>query len=148
MAVQQSPKLPEKSFNCGSIPHAPVPIIMPDRDTQIKEILEMFNFEKVHKMMAAVNWYWFNSAPPAPPERQLRATAKALLEDCWNAGQQYNEVYQAEIGGFRAYYHPNAGHVWLELLFVAESRWTLFDNLKEPEPITEIDRPRRIDMQL
>ena len=44
---------------------------------RIEEILESFNFEKVHAYMTLVKWTWGGDKPPSIAE--LKATARSLL---------------------------------------------------------------------
>lgn len=46
---------------------------------KIEDILDEFNFEKVHKAMEALDWTWYDSGVPRIAE--LRKTARRLLRD-------------------------------------------------------------------
>lgn len=73
----------------------------------IAQILERFDFQKVHDYMVSVNWTWFDEVPS--PEN-LRQTALRLLVETQMDPQ---EVMSMGTGGFRVYKLP-----WgLELVF-------------------------------
>src|SRR4029079_14097645 len=67
----------------------------------INEVLSIFDFDKVHKAMVAVEWKWYstNNVYTIPTRDQLVATAKRLLEGvCKENGRSVS------TGGFTAGY--------------------------------------------
>lgn len=64
---------------------------------QIDEIMDNFDFEKVHKMMMAVNWKWANkeSLYSVPTVSELRTCARRLLYRTTDEG-----IYACGTGGF------------------------------------------------
>lgn len=75
----------------------------------IDEILDEFDFERVHKVMVALNWEWCGEVPTIA---ELRREARRLLRDCAN-----NEGSSLSCGGFCV----DNQHGWLILSFqVAE----------------------------
>lgn len=70
----------------------------------IDELLENFNFDRVHEFMKLINWTWLDEG--VPPVYSLLECAKELLvEACYNS---YNDPdnkdinYTVETGGFFA----------------------------------------------
>ena len=73
----------------------------------ISEIMNRFDFEKVHQYMVATGWKWHDQVPEM---EDLRRTALRLLVD---AQMDENDVTSVGTGGFRVYKLP-----WgLELVF-------------------------------
>lgn len=50
-----------------------------DYPEQIDEIMDYFDFRRVHETMKALNWTWADTAPDVPEEYQLRQVARQLL---------------------------------------------------------------------
>jgi len=73
----------------------------------IEEIMNRFDFEKVHQYMVATGWKWWDQVPEM---EDLRQTALRLLVE---AKLDENDVTSVGTGGFRVYKLP-----WgLELVF-------------------------------
>lgn len=73
----------------------------------IEEIMNRFDFEKVHQYMVATGWKWWDQVPEM---EDLRQTALRLLVE---AQMDANDVTSVGTGGFRVYKLP-----WgLELVF-------------------------------
>lgn len=73
----------------------------------IEQIINRFDFQKVHDYMVSVNWTWWDEVPS--PEN-LKQTALRLLVE---AQMDPQEVVSMGTGGFRVYKLP-----WgLELVF-------------------------------
>lgn len=66
------------------------------RDIIIEEIMHVFDFEKVHKAMTALNWTWRGEGVPDIPE--LKAQAIMLMREAWN------RKCSIGTGGFMAEY--------------------------------------------
>lgn len=64
----------------------------------IDEILDEFDFERVHKVMVALDWQWYNTAG-VPSIGDLRRAARSLLQQVVDGK---NLRYTA-TGGFVAY---------------------------------------------
>lgn len=75
---------------------------MDDRESMIDEVIDKFNFEKVHIAMTAVDWQWQstdNTGYAVPSIAKLKATARYLLR----------ESIKSKVigtGGLEAKYHP------------------------------------------
>ena len=69
---------------------------------EIDYILEMFNFDRIHVAMTALDWQWSTAALTAevPSIARLKQTAKYLLS------LAYKEETSIATGGFLAKYHP------------------------------------------
>lgn len=52
---------------------------------QIDEIMDTFDFGKVHKMMKAINWRW-SSCEAVPEEYEIRKRARELLREAAKSG--------------------------------------------------------------
>jgi hypothetical protein len=77
-------------------------------DEQIDEIMDNFDFRRVHEMMKAVNWTWGDDGVPEEPE--LRTHARQLLREI-----AHQEFYSSSgSGGFEAFKRKDGGE-WLEL---------------------------------
>ena len=89
-----------------------------NKQETINEILENFDFARVHKVMTFLNWEWFGlTVFGVPSEVQIRMNAKDLL------GRVYSEAgitpHRIATGGLSATseIHPATGKVYLELTF-------------------------------
>lgn len=66
----------------------------------IDEILDEFNFEKVHKVMVSLDWKW-NSTDGVPAIADLRRTARSLLKQVVES----KGIHSVGTGGFTAFMH-------------------------------------------
>ena len=74
-------------------------------ETMIQEVLDDFNFERVHCAMTAVDWHWQTTEGnglAVPTVARLKARARILLRDA------IKSKYLA-TGGLHAQYHPANG---------------------------------------
>jgi len=79
---------------------------------QIDEIMDSFDFQKVHKIMEFLNWEWYEGVPDI---YSLRTAARKHLK-------QAAEVKGASgSGGFTANYIEHKSWVRLELYFGLDS---------------------------
>lgn len=81
------------------------------KQDQIDNILDWFNFDKVHRAMLALDWKWHSLPSPKVPEiAELRQAARKMLFSCspnsWNS-----------CGGLKVTNHENGA---LELSFILE----------------------------
>ncbi len=81
-------------------------------EKKIEQIMENFDFEKVHRAMAAWGWQWYlgERGSGIPSVVDLRCTALELLAAAWD------EKTQLRTGGFTAEYIDGG----LSLMFVIE----------------------------
>lgn len=90
---------------------------------QIDEIMDWFNFEKVHETMVAVDWRWYRNHNLATPTvQELRQEARKLLK----AVSDRKMVAFAACGGLQA---TRSSEGTLKLQFVV----TEWDSEKEEE---------------
>jgi hypothetical protein len=82
---------------------------------QIEEILDWFDFEKVHKVMESLDWKWFSIAS-VPQIPHLRQKARSLLQHVANEEPDCTTA----TGGFVAR-HDKYGRLSLSFV-VAEFR--------------------------
>lgn len=79
----------------------------------IDEIMDNFEFEKVHKAMAVLGWKWHSvdDGPRVPTVKELRAGARRLLRDCCADPERAGMA----TGGFRVEKSPNELRLVFEL---------------------------------
>jgi len=87
-----------------------------DRETMIDEIIERFNFERVHIAMNALDWQWCTTkgnGHAVPTLVELKAMARHLLRESINSKV-------CASGGFEARYHPKVDRdsEYFELKFI------------------------------
>lgn len=72
-----------------------------DKDA-IQEIMDWFNFHRVHETVCALNWTWAGTGIPSPAK--MRQEARRLLEEVAHTLNEttYKE-YEISTGGFTAY---------------------------------------------
>jgi hypothetical protein len=76
--------------------------------TMVDDILNEFDFEKVHDTMVALDWKWASTHPSVPSIRDLKDTARQLLIKVYQLRKDdYNNTHpevpvQVATGGFRA----------------------------------------------
>ena len=98
---------------------------MDARESQIRELVEQFNFERVHIVMTALDWEWRslpNEPGGVPTVSRLKAMARHLLREAIN-----HKV--VESGGFKARYYPRATNdpEYFSLAFIVCQSETLDD---------------------
>lgn len=81
-----------------------------NKEDQIEEILDYFDFEKVAKVMEHLNWQWFTLGE-VPGTGPLRRRARQLLRE---AARQLPDI-TVESGGLRAK-HDKWGQLSLEFI--------------------------------
>lgn len=81
-------------------------------EEQIEEIMDYFRFDRVAKVMEALDWHWF-SYDGVPPEPVIRQKARELLRE---VAREKRDTVMA-TAGFEAK-HDKWGR--LSLAFVAE----------------------------
>ena len=75
---------------------------MIDKSKAINDIVENFNWEKVHKTMTALNWIWHDSEGEAPSIGALFKCATDLLHHAYDGAEKEKADYMAGTGGFYA----------------------------------------------
>ncbi len=90
-------------------------------EEQIDNIMDWFDFDKVHKAMVALNWTWYNVG--IPEKAELRQTARRLLRDVVEK--------DARMTGTGGFYATKNEYGELSLYF-AVSKWDC--EIEEEEP--------------
>ena len=94
---------------------------MKQRDELIKEIIENFDFIKVHKVMIYLEWGWHDGEVPTIGKLVLRS--KEMLKEAYDKSKKNH--YFVETGGFKAEY--NAPENYMQLSFILEN-FDSYDN--------------------
>lgn len=71
---------------------------MKDMQEQIDEIMDNFDFDRVHKAMVALDWRWGHDEV-IPEKYELRKQARSLLKTVWKSSRHWKVV---ATGGFFA----------------------------------------------
>lgn len=84
-------------------------------DEIISEIMDMIDFERIHKMMKAVNWTWMLADMKVPSVQTLQKFVANKLTECWTKRESLFS------GGVYIKYHPadDQANEGLEFQFVA-----------------------------
>lgn len=81
---------------------------------QVGQIIDRFDFQKVHDYMILTGWKWRGETPTL---NDIKGTATVLLR---SAAASSEEVLSTGTGGFRVYKFP-----WgMELVFAMETKAT------------------------
>lgn len=75
---------------------------MIDKQKAINDIVENFNWEKVHKAMKALEWNWHDSEGETPSIGALFNCAIGLLHDAYDGAEKDKTNYTYATGGFYA----------------------------------------------
>lgn len=81
----------------------------------IGNIMDNFDFDKVHEVMSLLNWEWVGAEKGVPTKSELRTEARRLLK------MAINDKNRVSTGGFEVDY-INDGDGFVELKFVI-SQW-------------------------
>lgn len=72
-----------------------------DWQSRIDEVMDNFDFDRVHEVMTAIDWQWQDKG--VPEKSELRATARKLMNDVIKMVGEGGEVeYLYGSGGFEA----------------------------------------------
>jgi hypothetical protein len=97
-----------------------------EMQTHIDEIMDHFDFDRVHKVMTALDWRWITAEHGVPEKHELRQKARRLLTDAWRS-----EYKRVGTGGFYAEYeHDEDEGEALTLKFELES-WSSYNSLDD-----------------
>jgi len=75
---------------------------MLNKQKAINDIIENFNWEKVHNAMYALGWTWHDSEGETPTTGMLFRCAMGLLHDAYDGAEKDKCDYLVGTGGFRA----------------------------------------------
>lgn len=86
---------------------------------EIEDILDHFDFERVKKVMDALEWTYYDSADSTVSIPELRKMARRLLIDVYNASN--SDHWYLSSGGFEVarWMYPGETKKYLFLKFVA-----------------------------
>jgi hypothetical protein len=88
----------------------------------VQPVLDEFDFEKVHKVMTAIRWQWFDGEGPdhVPTVDQLKKKARELLESV--IGLKYNSNITGTGGLWtKRYLEDDPNDEGIKLQFILES---------------------------
>ena len=90
----------------------------PKQQDALDNIMDSFDFDKVHKVMVFLNWKWANGngGLEVPEKYELRSEARRLLK------MAIEEKTTVSTGGFIAEYTEKEKSGWMDLKFVV-SKW-------------------------
>lgn len=97
----------------------------------IWDIMNNFDFDKVHRVMTFLNWKWAlaDSEHTAVPDiQQLRDTARNMLTGCASRARKVSGQYTIGSGGFHAHaeYDAASNKVFVKLAFEL-TEWDNFE---------------------
>ena len=86
----------------------------------IDEIMDFFEFDKVHKAMVALNWEWRDNG--VPDIYEIRKKARQIMYECCEYAVKEKSSRCLSTGGFRAFCEFEDGiFIGIELSFILES---------------------------
>ena len=88
----------------------------------IMDVLDSFDFDRVHDVMFHLNWKWADSEG-VPTVQELRKTARTYLVDVAKEAWKNKSEYITGTGGFRyeAKYYEQDDFLWVRLAFEVDS---------------------------
>jgi hypothetical protein len=75
---------------------------MLNKQKAIDNIIENFNWEKVHNAMYALGWTWHDSEGETPTTGMLFRLGVNLLHDVYDGAEKEKCDYSSRTGGFHA----------------------------------------------
>lgn len=75
------------------------------KEEQINNIMDCFDFDKVHKAMVALDWKWgMHGGFHIPAQRELRKRAREILRETFDKLEEAEDSrsFTIETGGFEA----------------------------------------------
>ena len=114
-------------------------------DKMVTAVMEDFDFDRVHRVMANLDWKWDigDGEMTVPSSYRLTKTAENLLR---NAAQHYGdkEFHTCGSGGFMA--HLDGETLTLQFILTEMTSYASdFINTTEPDPKADIKAKRIID---
>ena len=88
---------------------------------EIDDIMDNFDFDKVHEAMTLLGWRWVSRSTQAfeiPHVSELRKRARGLMQDAMGS---HMPSYSTGTGGFEVDKTTEDGKVYLSLSFVLTS---------------------------
>jgi hypothetical protein len=90
---------------------------MKTEDDELWDVLESFDWDRVHFVMTQLDWYWRGSEVP-PTVSELRTEARRLLKLCIEGSKQSNNCFSITTGGLEAHADCDGDVTNLSLKFV------------------------------
>jgi hypothetical protein len=88
---------------------------------KINEVIDFFDFEKVHNVMEFLNWQWQGAGIGVPKVYDLKETATNLIIETINKTLETSKDYSITTGGFEASsYLDENNEIQCKLAFVLE----------------------------
>ena len=81
-----------------------------DQRKAVDNIMDWFNFEKVHRTMKALRWEWIGAEEKIPCQGEIRERARQLLTDAIQSEMSIGS------GGLQVTYVPVEGFLKLEFI--------------------------------
>lgn len=106
---------------------------MIDKQKAIDDIVENFNWEKVHKTMEALEWTWHDSEGETPSVGALFNLAVRLLHDAYDGAEREKVNYTHATGGFyaRAFVDDETKEIFELRLSFEVCSWEYYDELPD-----------------
>jgi len=86
----------------------------PEQQKALDNVMDWFDFEKVHRTMRFLRWNWASAEDGTPCIGEIREMARALLTRSIELGQGIG------TGGFQVTYSPQNNYLKLEFII---SEW-------------------------
>lgn len=87
----------------------------------IDEIVESFDFDKAHQVMALLNWTWRDEGVPSV--RAIKASAIRLLSDSYESAQRNDSEFSISTGGLEAYCSKELDYMTLKFVLTEWDTW-------------------------
>jgi hypothetical protein len=89
---------------------------------EVKEIIEEFDFGKVHNVMTHLNWKWWDEIPTMG---KIIVSASEMLDEVYSEAETTKKDSFRSTGGFNAQAYYEGGNIKLQLKFVL-TEWDNF----------------------
>jgi hypothetical protein len=100
-----------------------------NKQHQIDEIMDNFDFSKVAKVMDSLDWKWSLVEYRVPEESEIRKNVRKYLSKAFDYGEGQGRKYEVKTGGFVYTYDPQ--HSELRLSFELDS-WSSYPTEEVP----------------
>ena len=93
-------------------------------DQHMDIIMDHFDFERVRKVMEALDWRWFSAEEGIPKISEMRQKVRKLMRNAYDYSSEVAESYSA-TGGFHVTYYRDIDKFIVE--FVVTDWVTRYD---------------------
>lgn len=98
------------------------------KDEAINVVILRFNFDRVHRIMKAMGWTWYNAIDEIPSIGELKATARMLLE-------KVKEQTSVSTGGLEAVWRDGEyGLRFIPEQWEVDLEWTVEEACEMDDP--------------